>query len=223
MPTPDGRQIAALVLTHNAPAALERCIRAISEQSEPPDSVLVVDNSSNPPVTRSQLSGCLPPVRIVRSDLNTGPAGGWALALREFLGGEEDLAWLMDDDNVPDRACLEELAKVSVKMGDRTFLFPLWIQPDGSCPDSGAWCGFLISRTAVEDVGLPREDFFWFEEDAEYTRIRLPRAGYPSRRVGKAVVHHLPARHHQAIPVWKYYYEARNLTYLHMYITRRVG
>ncbi|MGO9341905.1 MAG: glycosyltransferase, partial [Acidimicrobiales bacterium] len=158
MPTPDGRQIAALVLTHNAPAAIGRCIKAISEQSAPPDSILVVDNCSDPPVTQEQFPSCTPPVRIVRSNVNTGPAGGWALALSEFLAGKEDLAWVMDDDNVPDPTCLAELANVAVKTGDRTFLFPLWIQPDGSCPDSGAWCGFLISRAAVQDVGLPRED-----------------------------------------------------------------
>jgi GT2 family glycosyltransferase len=223
MPTTDGRSIAALVLTHNAPTALERCVKAISAQSEPPDSVLVIDNGSNPPVAHDQLPPDLPLVRIIRSDVNSGPAGGWALALREFLAGEEDLAWLMDDDNVPDPSCLAKLAKVAVGTGDRTFLFPRWIQPDGTSPDSGAWCGFLISRAAVKDAGLPREDLFWFEEDSEYTRYRLPRAGYPSRRVWGAVVHHLPARHHKAVPVWKFYYEARNLTWFHMYVRRRLG
>ena len=223
MPTPDGRSIAGLVLTHNAPIALGRCLEAISAQSEPPDSVLVVDNDSNPPVTREQLPPDLPLVRIIRSDVNTGPAGGWALALREFLAGEEDLAWLMDDDTVPDPTCLATLAEVAVDTGDRTFLFPRLIQPDGSSPDARGWSGFLISRVAVEDAGLPREDLFWFEEDSEYTRYCLPRAGYPSRRVWRAVVHHLPARHHKAVAVWRYYYEARNLTWMHMYVTRRLG
>jgi rhamnopyranosyl-N-acetylglucosaminyl-diphospho-decaprenol beta-1,3/1,4-galactofuranosyltransferase len=223
MPTPDGRSVALLVLTHNAPVALERCLKSIAAQSELPDSVLVVDNDSNPPVTREQLPPDLPPVRIVRSDFNSGPAGGWALALKEFLAGEDDLAWVMDDDNVPDATCLAELSEAAVDMGHKAFVFPRWVQPDGNSVDSGAWCGFLISRTAVEAVGLPREDLFWFEEDSEYTRFRLPRAGYPSRRVWGAVVHHLPARHHKVVAAWRYYYEARNLTWMHMYVMRRLG
>ena len=45
-----GRRIVALVLTHNAPQSLARCLTAIGAQAELPDEILVVDNASQPPV-----------------------------------------------------------------------------------------------------------------------------------------------------------------------------
>ena len=45
------RRIMAVVLTHNAPDSLARCLGAIASQTLPPDSVLVVDNASRPPVS----------------------------------------------------------------------------------------------------------------------------------------------------------------------------
>jgi rhamnopyranosyl-N-acetylglucosaminyl-diphospho-decaprenol beta-1,3/1,4-galactofuranosyltransferase len=198
-------------------------LEAIGTQSLLPDSIVVIDNGSSPPVTDEMYPDGLPPVRLVRSDSNTGPAGGWAIGFRDFLNQKSDLAWVMDDDAVADSKCLAVLGKRALEMGDRTLIFPRWIQPDGSDPRWGAWCGFLISREIVEQVGVPREEFFWWAEDTEYTQIRLPRAGFPRKRAEMAIVHHLPARHGTAIPVWKYYYEARNSTYLHMYVLRRVG
>ena len=44
------RRVLAVVLTHNAPESLERCLLAIDAQTTPPQAVLVVDNASNPPV-----------------------------------------------------------------------------------------------------------------------------------------------------------------------------
>jgi rhamnopyranosyl-N-acetylglucosaminyl-diphospho-decaprenol beta-1,3/1,4-galactofuranosyltransferase len=223
MPTPDQRSVSALVLTHNAPRALDRCLRAICGQTVPPDSIIIVDNASEPEVLSESLPEGLPPTRIVRSEVNTGPAGGWARAFREFLDDSGDLAWVMDDDAVADAVCLEFLKRRSAALGERSVMFPRWIQPDGSDPGWGAWCGFLISRQAIETVGVPMEEFFWWGEDTEYTQIRLPAAGYPRVRVEKAIVHHCPARHSSNTPTWKYYYEARNMTYLHLYVAKRVG
>jgi len=222
-PSPDQRRIVALVLSHNAPVALARCLVAIAAQTTPPDAILVVDNASTPPVSADDLPGDLPPLRIVRSDVNTGPAGGWARAFQEFLEGGDGLAWVMDDDAIPEPECLAALNAEAQSLGERTLLFPLWVQPDGSIPRWGAWCGFLIAREVIEAVGLPREELFWWAEDTEYTHIRLPRAGYERRQVAAAVVHHRPARHSDAVPTWKYYYEARNMTYLHLHIRRKLG
>ncbi|HXW35935.1 MAG TPA: glycosyltransferase, partial [Acidimicrobiales bacterium] len=191
MGTDGDRRVVALVLTHNAPASLERCLEAIAAQTRPPDTVLVVDNASQPPVDARSLSNGSIRVRVVRSEVNTGPAGGWALALREFLGGDQTLAWVLDDDMVPEVDCLERLGERVHAEPDRAFAFPRCIDPDGSWAQFPSWCGFLLAREIVEAAGLPMEGLFWWAEDTEYLRFRIPRAGFERQNVKDARVHHL--------------------------------
>jgi GT2 family glycosyltransferase len=100
---------------------------------------------------------------------------------------------------------------------------PVSIQPDGMVGRWGSWCGFLIARQIVETVGLPREELFWWAEDTEYCHWRIPRAGFPLRFIEDAVVHHDAIRQGGDLPTWKYYYESRNMLYLHWHIMHRLG
>ena len=218
-----GRRIVALVLTHNAPQSLARCLHAIDAQTDAPVEVLLVDNASQPPVAKASLPKIDPSLRIIRSEVNGGPAGGWAIALRSFLAGEFTHAWVMDDDIVPDPTCLATLWDAASDNPGAAFTFPIAIQPDGAIGRWGSWCGFLISREIVETVGLPMEALFWWAEDAEYCEWRIPEAGFPRQIVDAAVVHHDAIRQGGDIPTWKYYYESRNSLYYHLYIKHRVG
>jgi GT2 family glycosyltransferase len=219
-----GRQrIAALVLTHNAPSALQRCLSAVRDQTQAPDEVLVVDNASHPPVDPTALPTGVGSLRVARSEVNGGPAGGWATALRDFLDSDCTHAWLMDDDIVPEPTCLATLWDAVRESPTSAFVFPISIQPDGSIGRWGSWCGFLISREIVEKVGLPLEALFWWAEDTEYCHWRIPQAGFPRDIVEEAVVHHDAIRQGGDIPPWKYYYESRNSLYHHLHIMHRMG
>ena len=218
-----GRRIVALVLTHNAPQSLARCLAAIDAQVEVPEEVVVVDNASRPPVEASLLPKSGRTVRIIRSEVNGGPAGGWAIALRDFLAKGFTHAWLMDDDIVPEPRCLATLWAATSHAPTSAFVFPIAIQPDGSVGRWGSWCGFLISREIVETVGLPMEELFWWAEDTEYTHWRIPQAGFERCILEEAVVHHDAIRQGGDIPTWKYYYEARNMLYYHFHIMHKVG
>jgi rhamnopyranosyl-N-acetylglucosaminyl-diphospho-decaprenol beta-1,3/1,4-galactofuranosyltransferase len=218
-----GRRIVALVLTHNAPSSLERCLGAVAGQVELPDEVVVVDNASRPPMEPSLLPASGRPVRVVRSEVNGGPAGGWAIALGDFLAGDGTHAWVMDDDIVPEPSCLSALWEAAREAPQSAFVFPVSVQPDGSVGRWGSWCGFLVSREIVEKVGLPMEPLFWWSEDAEYNEWRIPQAGFPRRIVEEAVVRHDAIRQGGDIPPWKYYYESRNSLYYHLHIMHRVG
>jgi rhamnopyranosyl-N-acetylglucosaminyl-diphospho-decaprenol beta-1,3/1,4-galactofuranosyltransferase len=218
-----GRRIVALVLTHNAPRSLERCLAAIAAQVEVPDEVVVVDNASQPSVDASLLSGDSWTLRVIRSEVNGGPAGGWAIALRDFAESDFTHAWVMDDDIVPEPTCLATLWETAVDEPGSTFAFPVSIQPDGSVGRWGSWCGFLIARQIVETVGLPMEELFWWAEDTEYLEWRIPHAGFARHVIDEAVVHHDAIRQGVDIPPWKYYYEARNSLYYHLRIKRKVG
>lgn len=218
-----GRRIVALVLTHNAPQSLSRCLVAIDTQAEVPDEVLVVDNASQPAVDASSLPNAGRSLRVMRSEVNGGPAGGWAIALRYFLASDFTHAWVMDDDIVPDPKCLSTLWEAASDDPASAFTFPIAIQPDGAIGRWGSWCGFLVSREIVETVGLPMEALFWWAEDAEYCEWRIPEAGFPRRIVDAAVVHHDAIRQGGDIPTWKYYYESRNMLYYHLHVMHRVG
>ena len=213
----------AMVVSHNAPGALARCLAAMAGQSTPPAAVLVVDNASTPPVEAAALAGCGLPVTVVRSEENTGPAGGWALAFEAFLRSAFDLAWALDDDILPDPDCLEVLLGAAASAPEDAFCFPRAVQPDGSVGAWGAWCGFVVSRAIVEEVGIPRAELFWWAEDNEYVLWRIPKAGHPRRIVEGALVQHDAIRQGAQRPMWKYYYEARNMLYLHLHLMRRVG
>jgi rhamnopyranosyl-N-acetylglucosaminyl-diphospho-decaprenol beta-1,3/1,4-galactofuranosyltransferase len=213
----------AVVLTHNAPSSLDRCLRAIAAQTTPPQGLLVVDNASAPPVTADQLPEFDGELILLRSEINGGPAGGYALALERFLETDYTHAWVLDDDMVPEETCLERLWVVADKDPSRAYVFPVSHQMDGSFGAWPSWCAFLVSRAIVEQVGLPMEELFWWAEDTEYLQWRIPEAGYPIRVVGDANVQHHSIRHGEGVPVWKYYFEARNMLYVHLYVKRRIG
>lgn len=222
LPDPEP-SVLAIVLTYNAPASLERCLQAIAAQTTPPQAVLVVDNASTPPVDPAEFPPDCPPVTLVISDHNGGPAGGYALALERFLTTPYRHAWVIDDDMRPDPDCLERLWVVAARDPARAFDFPVSYQPDGTFGAWPSWCGFVIAREIVEEVGVPMAELFWWAEDTEYLQWRIPQAGYPMRVVGDARVHHDAIRQGESVPVWKYYYEARNMLYVHLHVKKRVG
>jgi rhamnopyranosyl-N-acetylglucosaminyl-diphospho-decaprenol beta-1,3/1,4-galactofuranosyltransferase len=219
--TEDPRRIMAVILTHNAPESLARCLRAVADQTTPPEGVLVVDNASRPPAV---VPGDYPlPVTLVRSEVNTGPAGGYASALAEFLATDYLHAWVLDDDMLPEGGCLELLWRVAGADPDSAFVFPMSQQADGSSAVWPSWCGFVISRNIVAAVGLPMEELFWWAEDTEYLQWRIPEAGYVRQDVHEALVHHQGVRQGGGIPLWKYYYESRNMLYVHLHVKHRIG
>jgi len=222
-PSAGDRRVMALVLTHNAPESLDRCLRAIAAQTTPPQAVLVVDNASNPPLDRDRLPPLDAEVTVLRSDVNGGPAGGYAIALEHFLESDFHHAWVLDDDMLPEPECLERLWVVAEVDLERAYVFPVSYQVDGSFGAWPSWCGFLVARQIVEQVGVPDAEMFWWAEDTEYLQWRIPQAGFPIRVVGDAVVRHDSIRHGLGVPVWKYYYEARNMLYVHLYVKRRIG
>ncbi len=228
--------VVAIVLTHNAPDSLERCLDAIASQTHRPDAVFVVDNASTPPARaegigegteegteeRKEPAGAMP-VRILRSAVNTGPAGGYHQGLAALLDSDYDHAWVLDDDMVPEPTCLERLWAVAAADPKSAFVFPMSRQSDGSVGVWPSWCGFVIARHIVCEVGLPLAELFWWAEDTEYLQWRIPEAGYPWTVVPGALVNHDAVRQGGGVPLWKYYYEARNMLYVHLHVKRKVG
>ena len=221
----DQVRVLALVLTYDAPEALVSCVRAIDAQSRPPDEIVVIDNAGIPPaaevLARAGLDG--PGLTVVRQVTNGGPAGGHAAGLRRLLRSEHDLAWVMDDGYLPDAGCLEALLAEASERDAPAFVVPRCIRPGGADPSSPAWCGVLLDRRIVDEVGLPMEDLFWWGESGEYLEWRIPRAGHRLVRGRTATVRELRApTDHRGEP-WRYYYQARNDVFLQIHVKRSPG
>ena len=76
------RRIVALVLTHNAPQSLARCLAGIDAQAEGPDDVIRRRQCEPTAGGAVALPRSGRSWRVIRSEVNSGPAGGWAIALR---------------------------------------------------------------------------------------------------------------------------------------------
>lgn len=100
--------IAVIVVTHNRPRLLLEALHALTLQTTPADMIIVVDNASDSE-TQSLLSKTSG-IDVVRSQLNLGGAGGFALGLQRALDRGAHWMWLMDDDAIPDPTALETLA-----------------------------------------------------------------------------------------------------------------
>jgi GT2 family glycosyltransferase len=196
----------AIVLTYNAPEDLARCLASIRRQTVSPSRVTVIDNGSSPPVTDAD-------VEVVRVGENTGPAGGWVFGLRHFLSSGQARAWLLDDDCEAETDCLEVLLG-----SDAGISVPFHRSPFGTSGYFPSWTGVLLTRSAVEHLGLPRAEFFWWCEDTEYLQHRPRRIGVTSKNVeGANVVNHA-TRRGGGQPPWKTYYESRNGTYYRFFV-----
>jgi GT2 family glycosyltransferase len=209
-------RVSAVVLTYNAPIALEQCLSAIARQTRPVDAVIIVDNASSEPV--DDLAHHLPQARVLRLAENLGPAGGYAHGLEAFLEDGDDFAWIMDDDCVPAADALAwQLTNASrSRVVMATMLDPV----SGDVTNTQGWCAVLVPQAVIVAVGLPDSSLFWWTEDTEYLQWRIPRAGFDVDRCDRAYVQVSRMRSGHGKPPWKYYYEARNQVHYRLHTQR---
>jgi GT2 family glycosyltransferase len=217
---------------------LLEALTAISVQSQPPDAVIVVDNASTDG-TSAAVRAAFPAVTLATLDVNYGGAGGFAYGMALALSDRADLIWLMDDDTVPSAGALQALlaARDRHPGGPPALIASRVIWTDGrdhpmNTPRvkpfataaerraaSGAGCSpirsasfvsILVEAADCRERGLPRADFFLWNDDFEFT-TRLLR-GRPGLLCPDSVVTHKTQTFGSTDtdPGDRFFYEVRN-------------
>jgi GT2 family glycosyltransferase len=177
------------------------CCRSLAAQTRPPRLIVVVDNGS-PAHGAEKLAAACPNARVLRLETNRGFAGGVNAGLREALG-QPELAffWILNNDTVCPPETLARLvaaAEADGRIGlvgspllegapestrrlvpaGRRLAGP-WALPrparPGGTPDYLTGASLLILRETLEDIGLFDEGFFFFFEDADFSRRAVAR------------------------------------------------
>lgn len=99
-------KLSLMVPTFNNAETIERTLRAVLAQAYRPLEVLVYDEASQDntrAIVRKLLTGCSPDieVRLLTSEVNSGPVEAWRIALHEIVGEWCAFVW-SDDVLAPD-------------------------------------------------------------------------------------------------------------------------
>jgi rhamnopyranosyl-N-acetylglucosaminyl-diphospho-decaprenol beta-1,3/1,4-galactofuranosyltransferase len=212
-PSTPAPRVVAVVVTFNRLGLLQGLVARLREVPEV-DEILVVDNASSDG-TGEWLAAAGVTHRTLPE--NRGGAGGLHDGLAWAMERGADLAWLMDDDGLPDVGSLGTLLAhreqldfwgpvVVDEANPERLVFPIRL-PGGTrvvhrMDDVAAaavdglirdvvipFNGVLVTRDLVERIGLPREEFFIWGDDHEY-RLRAEREGGRVATVVDARVRH---------------------------------
>jgi len=230
--------VAAVVVTWNRLDLLREALPAVLGQTRPPDRVIVVDNASTddtPAAVRAEFPG----VDLVSLPQNTGGAGGFAYGLALAQAAGAGLAWLMDDDTVPEPGALGALLQArAAYSGPAPALVAskvVWtdgrahpmntprVKPLASGAEraaaaaagcvpvrSASFVSVLADLAAAQRSGLPQADYFLWNDDFEFT-ARLLRRSPGLLCPASAVVHKTKAfGATDADPGARFFYEVRN-------------
>lgn len=211
--------IAAVVVTHNRLSLLQEAVAALRSQTVSCQQIFVVDNASDDGTAdwlhhQADLT-------VIRQN-NQGSAGGQATGILAAYHAGHDWFWCMDDDTRPESDALAAMTRSpAFSLPDTGYLASLVLWTDGTphrmnlpcLQPAESWLGelvtsrqlgittasfvsILVSRRAVQAVGLPQRELFLWCDDTEFTQ-RIS-ARFPSYLIVDSVAVHQTARNQGA-------------------------
>ena len=235
---PGAPRVAAVVVTYNRRDLLLEALAAVSAQSRAPDQVIVVDNASQDGTAEAVRTG-FPSVHLAELARNSGGAGGFAGGIALALAAGADLIWLMDDDTVPEPGALGALlaARDAVAGRPPALVASKVVWTDGRAHPmntprpkpfaaaaeraaaqavgcvpirSASFVSVLVDAGECRRRGLPRADYFLWNDDFEFT-TRLLRGNTGLLCPASVVVHKTRVfGATDADPGERFFYEVRN-------------
>jgi GT2 family glycosyltransferase len=205
-----------ILLNWNNYADTVACLSSLTELNYGNFEVIIVDNGSGDDSV-SQIRNTFPDLTIIELGTNLGFAGGCNAGIRYALGQGSDFVWLLNIDTKVDRNALQALVDTSRNApgvgacGSSIYFMdnPQRLQAWGGghvnfllgrsrhylrpFPDESiefiTGASMLISREAIESIGLLDERFFMYWEDADYC-FRLRASGWKLAVAGHSRVLH---------------------------------
>lgn len=205
----NNKSIAVVVLAMHRFEKLKHTIQRLREQTRKLDEIIVVYQGND-----NKIESWLKQQEDItlRIQENLGSAGGFSAGMQLAIDKSHDWVWITDDDAFPEQNTLENLVSckhfnddttgflscVVVDINRKTYMSPLpddankWygtVLAEKCLPVlSSAWPGCLVSINAIKQCGLPIAEYFFYDEDVEFT-ARVAR-NMPSFCVIDAVMHH---------------------------------
>lgn len=169
------KRIACVITTYNRKQLLEECLNAVLGQSYPVEKVILIDNASTDGTTQMlREKGFLSDDKMDyhRMKKNTGGAGGFYTGIRLAAKASYDWVWIMDDDTIPCRDCLEKLVEgVGVVTEDQpvSFLASAIYGPDGE----------FMNVPTVSEKASPNGYPYWYQY-LDHGLVMIQRATFVS-------------------------------------------
>jgi rhamnopyranosyl-N-acetylglucosaminyl-diphospho-decaprenol beta-1,3/1,4-galactofuranosyltransferase len=230
--------VVAVIVTFNRRDLLLEALAAVVAQQPAPDEVIVVDNASADG-TADAVRAAFPEVRLAELGANYGGAGGFAYGMAAALAGGAGLIWAMDDDTIPQPGALGALlaARASYRGRAPAIVASTVLWTDGrphpmntprrkpmataaekaaavacGCVPirSASFVSVLLDAAVCRRLGLPKADFFLWNDDFEFT-TRLLRRNVGLLCPDSVVVHKTRTfGSTDADPGDRFYFEVRN-------------
>ena len=240
--------IASVTMAYNSEGVLPRQMEALLRQTTPLKEIVVVDNASTDG-TAEMLARRFPQVTVLRMSSNVGAGGALEAGVGyATLTKRHDWVWTFDDDSVPDDDALQTMLNATGSAPKIGMLAPLpvhvetgvcyppllwrdgFVKPSAELLQRPVWfadlvfvSGCMVRREVVEEIGLPRADFFMDFIDFEYC-LRTRARGYQIAVINKCrLAHEVGNARSVRLPgfsalwpdhaPWREYYISRNMTY----------
>ena len=103
------KRTAAVIVTYNRKAMLQRCLRALCTQTAGVPELWVIDNASTDGTAELVAQLNLPTMHYYNTGKNLGGAGGFACGIQQAACSGAEYLWIMDDDCLPEPDALQQL------------------------------------------------------------------------------------------------------------------
>ncbi|MGI4834028.1 MAG: glycosyltransferase family 2 protein [Janthinobacterium lividum] len=225
--------VAAVLVTYNRLADLQKCLDTLRAQTRPLDAIFVINNGSTDGTT--EWLATQTDLRLTTQP-NLGGAGGFATGIQTAYEAGYTWLWCMDDDCLAEPNALAQLLaspnlgpcvknSMSVSTTNHQELAFFIDRPnrhyryvtDMTDVDlvygvAFFFNGTLVHSGVVKAIGIPDKVLFIWGDEVEYM-TRAQKMGFPVVTVPTSVFYHPAAFDRDGIPwpgAWKQYYAVRN-------------